>query len=239
MLLWELHSQLCLESHRKIRCKFFIRGHCPFRSECIYLHELPARQLLRHRRQRPRMPAVSGVAHPGAGLGTKRPWLILPPLCCRYSSLLPQRALTRRMKSSARSSGPLPWPCWRQNFTAPVLATRCFSLTSAIPTEPWGPCWAWVLLVAGHISRRRKHLLLTPAIVLGWLQPWGCCRDRVGWGSSLAGIYGGDSGHSPPALAQDPRVGLGWVLGGSGGIRHPRAGPGVPGSREGTVLNCF
>lgn len=209
MLLWELHSKLCLESHRKIRCKFFIRGHCPFRSECIYLHKLPARQLLRHRRQRPRMPAVSGVAHPGAGLGTKRPWLILPPLCCRYSSLLPRRALTRRMRSSARSSGPLPWPCWRQNFTAPVLATRCFSLTSAIPTEPWGPRWAWVLLVAGHISRRWKHLLLTPAIVLGWLQPWGCCRARVGWGSSLAGIYGGDSGHSPPALAQDPRVGLG------------------------------
>lgn len=180
-----------------------------------------------------------GTPRGWAGLGTKRPWLILPPLCCRYSSLLPRRALTRRMKSSARSSGPLPWPCWRQNFTAPVLATRCFSLTSAIPTEPWGPCWAWVLLVAGHISRRQKHLLLTPAIVLGWLQPWGCCRDRVGWGSSLAGIYGGDSGHSPPALAQDPRVGLGWVLGGSGGIRHPRAGPGVPGSRGGTVLNCF
>ncbi|KAM4759420.1 uncharacterized protein ACIQIH_017081 [Cyanocitta cristata] len=42
----------------KIRCKFFIRGHCPFRSECIYLHELPARRLLQHRRQRPRMPAV-------------------------------------------------------------------------------------------------------------------------------------------------------------------------------------
>ncbi|NXE00393.1 MKRN1 ligase, partial [Chaetorhynchus papuensis] len=64
----------------KIRCKFFIRGHCPFRSECIYLHELPARQLLRRRRQQPRTPAVSGVAHPGAGLGTERPWLILPPL---------------------------------------------------------------------------------------------------------------------------------------------------------------
>ncbi|XP_014113598.1 PREDICTED: probable E3 ubiquitin-protein ligase makorin-1 [Pseudopodoces humilis] len=42
----------------KIRCKFFIRGHCPFRSECIYLHELPACQLRRPRRQRPRMPAV-------------------------------------------------------------------------------------------------------------------------------------------------------------------------------------
>uniref|UniRef100_A0A8D0B353 RING-type E3 ubiquitin transferase n=1 Tax=Salvator merianae TaxID=96440 RepID=A0A8D0B353_SALMN len=27
----------------KIRCKFFVRGngHCPFKSECIYLHELP------------------------------------------------------------------------------------------------------------------------------------------------------------------------------------------------------
>ncbi|KAM4885458.1 uncharacterized protein FYW23_012394 [Sylvia borin] len=42
----------------KIRCKFFIHGHCPFRSECIYLHELPAHQLRRRRRQRPRMPAV-------------------------------------------------------------------------------------------------------------------------------------------------------------------------------------
>ncbi|XP_056372022.1 probable E3 ubiquitin-protein ligase makorin-1 [Oenanthe melanoleuca] len=43
----------------KIRCRFFVRGHCPFRSDCIYLHELPARQpRQRHRRQRPRMPAV-------------------------------------------------------------------------------------------------------------------------------------------------------------------------------------
>ncbi|RMB99383.1 hypothetical protein DUI87_24119 [Hirundo rustica rustica] len=42
----------------KIRCKFFIHGHCPFKSECIYLHELPARQLWRHRRQRPKTPAV-------------------------------------------------------------------------------------------------------------------------------------------------------------------------------------
>ncbi|XP_020652001.2 uncharacterized protein LOC110080430 [Pogona vitticeps] len=31
----------------KIRCKFFVRGngHCPFKSECIYLHELPAGHL--------------------------------------------------------------------------------------------------------------------------------------------------------------------------------------------------
>ncbi|KAM7032730.1 uncharacterized protein M8220_012644 [Acridotheres tristis] len=42
----------------KIRCKFFVRGHCPFRSECIYLHEQPARQLQRHRRRQPRVPAV-------------------------------------------------------------------------------------------------------------------------------------------------------------------------------------
>ncbi|XP_067387576.1 probable E3 ubiquitin-protein ligase makorin-1 isoform X2 [Emydura macquarii macquarii] len=37
----------------KIRCKFFARGqgYCPFKSECIYLHELPARG--RPPRQRP------------------------------------------------------------------------------------------------------------------------------------------------------------------------------------------
>ncbi|XP_053249076.1 probable E3 ubiquitin-protein ligase makorin-1 [Podarcis raffonei] len=31
----------------KIRCKFFVRsnGHCPFKSECIYLHELPGGRL--------------------------------------------------------------------------------------------------------------------------------------------------------------------------------------------------
>ncbi|XP_027515450.1 uncharacterized protein LOC113954832 [Corapipo altera] len=42
----------------KIRCKFFVRnrGHCPFRSDCIYLHELPTSQLPRHRQQRLRMP---------------------------------------------------------------------------------------------------------------------------------------------------------------------------------------
>ncbi|NWV43763.1 MKRN1 ligase, partial [Grantiella picta] len=39
----------------KIRCKFFVRGHCPFSSECIYLHKLPARRRLRHRRQRLRV----------------------------------------------------------------------------------------------------------------------------------------------------------------------------------------
>ncbi|XP_060629068.2 probable E3 ubiquitin-protein ligase makorin-1 [Anolis sagrei] len=40
----------------KIRCKFFVRGngHCPFKSECIYLHELPRGQLPTARsRQRP------------------------------------------------------------------------------------------------------------------------------------------------------------------------------------------
>ncbi|NXE67160.1 MKRN1 ligase, partial [Calcarius ornatus] len=63
----------------KIRCKFFLRGHCPFRSECIYLHELPASWLRRHRQRQLRMPAVGGVAQPGLGwaLGV---CLILPPL---------------------------------------------------------------------------------------------------------------------------------------------------------------
>ncbi|KAL8178959.1 UNVERIFIED_CONTAM: hypothetical protein K2H54_058076 [Gekko kuhli] len=40
----------------KIRCKFFVRGngHCPFKSECIYLHELPGGQVPVPRpRQRP------------------------------------------------------------------------------------------------------------------------------------------------------------------------------------------
>ncbi|NXM35607.1 MKRN1 ligase, partial [Oxyruncus cristatus] len=38
----------------KIRCKFFVRnhGHCPFRSNCIYLHELPTSRLPPHRQQR-------------------------------------------------------------------------------------------------------------------------------------------------------------------------------------------
>ncbi|XP_029818378.1 probable E3 ubiquitin-protein ligase makorin-2, partial [Manacus vitellinus] len=42
----------------KIRCKFFVRnrGHCPFRSDCIYLHELPTSRLPRRRQQRLRMP---------------------------------------------------------------------------------------------------------------------------------------------------------------------------------------
>ncbi|XP_014809096.1 PREDICTED: probable E3 ubiquitin-protein ligase makorin-2 [Calidris pugnax] len=40
----------------KIRCKFFVRnrGRCPFKSECIYLHELPAGRT--PRRRRPRVP---------------------------------------------------------------------------------------------------------------------------------------------------------------------------------------
>ncbi|XP_009463984.1 PREDICTED: probable E3 ubiquitin-protein ligase makorin-1 [Nipponia nippon] len=42
----------------KIRCKFFVRnrGRCPFKSDCIYLHELPAGWLPQYRQQRPRMP---------------------------------------------------------------------------------------------------------------------------------------------------------------------------------------
>ncbi|NXG62913.1 MKRN2 ligase, partial [Hemiprocne comata] len=37
----------------KIRCKFFVRnrGHCPFKSDCIYLHERPPGRPPRRRRQ--------------------------------------------------------------------------------------------------------------------------------------------------------------------------------------------
>ncbi|XP_032865439.1 probable E3 ubiquitin-protein ligase makorin-1 isoform X2 [Tyto alba] len=40
---------------KKIRCKFFVQnhGHCPFKSDCIYLHELPAGQLPQPRQQQP------------------------------------------------------------------------------------------------------------------------------------------------------------------------------------------
>lgn len=42
----------------KIRCKFFVRnrGCCPFKSDCIYLHELPASRPPRRRQQHPRVP---------------------------------------------------------------------------------------------------------------------------------------------------------------------------------------
>lgn len=69
-----------LESRRKIRCKFFVRGHCPFRSECIYLHELPARRRRQRSWQQPRMPAVSGVAHLGLGWAPGHPGSSPPPL---------------------------------------------------------------------------------------------------------------------------------------------------------------
>ncbi|XP_054659446.1 E3 ubiquitin-protein ligase makorin-2-like [Grus americana] len=50
----------------KIRCKFFVRNHgrCPFKSDCIYLHELPTGRLPQRRQQRPRMPVVSGAVCP-------------------------------------------------------------------------------------------------------------------------------------------------------------------------------
>ncbi|NXY91931.1 MKRN1 ligase, partial [Alcedo cyanopectus] len=37
----------------KIRCKFFIRnrGRCPFKSDCIYLHELPGSRASQHQQQ--------------------------------------------------------------------------------------------------------------------------------------------------------------------------------------------
>ncbi|XP_035202710.1 probable E3 ubiquitin-protein ligase makorin-2 isoform X2 [Oxyura jamaicensis] len=43
----------------RIRCKFFIqnRGRCPFRSDCIYLHELPGGRPPQRGLQRPRMRA--------------------------------------------------------------------------------------------------------------------------------------------------------------------------------------
>ncbi|XP_053313830.1 E3 ubiquitin-protein ligase makorin-2-like [Spea bombifrons] len=46
----------------KIRCRFFLRGngYCPFKSECIYLHELPSGHQRRRRREhrRPSAPAL-------------------------------------------------------------------------------------------------------------------------------------------------------------------------------------
>ncbi|NXE81142.1 MKRN2 ligase, partial [Cochlearius cochlearius] len=73
----------------KIRCKFFVRnrGRCPFKSDCIYLHELPAGWLPRRRRQRPRVPVVSGgSAIRGAGaLRGSRPGLILSPVLQEFS----------------------------------------------------------------------------------------------------------------------------------------------------------
>ncbi|XP_065554395.1 E3 ubiquitin-protein ligase makorin-2-like isoform X2 [Lathamus discolor] len=43
----------------KIRCKFFAqnRGSCPFKSDCIYLHELPACQPPQRRQHHPRDPS--------------------------------------------------------------------------------------------------------------------------------------------------------------------------------------
>lgn len=59
------------ESCRKIRCKFFLqnRGRCPFRSDCIYLHELPGGRPPRRGPQRSRIRAVSGETRPGGALG--------------------------------------------------------------------------------------------------------------------------------------------------------------------------
>ncbi|NXD65619.1 MKRN2 ligase, partial [Eolophus roseicapillus] len=67
----------------KIRCKFFVqnRGCCPFKSDCIYLHEMPTRQPPRRRQQHPRVPVVSGVAHPGGpGHGSTLGFILSPVL---------------------------------------------------------------------------------------------------------------------------------------------------------------
>lgn len=90
VLLRELRSLLCFESHRKIRCKFFVRnrGRCPFKSDCIYLHELPASWQPRRRRQRSRMPVVSGGPAQSGGAGAlrgSRLGLILPPVLQEFS----------------------------------------------------------------------------------------------------------------------------------------------------------
>ncbi|XP_029429881.1 probable E3 ubiquitin-protein ligase makorin-1 [Rhinatrema bivittatum] len=53
----------------KIRCRFFMRGngYCPFKSDCIYLHELPAGQHPRRRRER-RTSAASALSRLSAEL---------------------------------------------------------------------------------------------------------------------------------------------------------------------------
>ncbi|CAH2221388.1 probable E3 ubiquitin- ligase makorin-1 [Pelobates cultripes] len=45
----------------KIRCRFFVRGngHCPFKSECIYRHELPSGHQRRRRREHRRLSATA------------------------------------------------------------------------------------------------------------------------------------------------------------------------------------
>ncbi|XP_061205544.1 E3 ubiquitin-protein ligase makorin-1-like [Neopsephotus bourkii] len=50
----------------KIRCKFFAqnRGCCPFKSDCIYLHELPARPPPPHRQQHPRGSRLGFILSP-------------------------------------------------------------------------------------------------------------------------------------------------------------------------------
>ncbi|NXE11643.1 MKRN1 ligase, partial [Lophotis ruficrista] len=65
----------------KIRCKFFVRnhGHCPFKSDCIYLHELPASRLPQRRRQRPRMP-VEFSPSLSESSDEENEWGLNPPL---------------------------------------------------------------------------------------------------------------------------------------------------------------
>lgn len=49
----------------KIRCRFFLRGHghCPFKSDCIYLHELPAGHQPKRRREHRRSGATLPYSH--------------------------------------------------------------------------------------------------------------------------------------------------------------------------------
>ncbi|NXL36886.1 MKRN1 ligase, partial [Glaucidium brasilianum] len=51
----------------RIRCRFFVQnqGHCPFDSECLYLHELPPNQLPQRPQQLPSMTLVRGVSQAG------------------------------------------------------------------------------------------------------------------------------------------------------------------------------
>ncbi|XP_053943972.1 probable E3 ubiquitin-protein ligase makorin-1 [Cuculus canorus] len=93
---------------RKIRCKFFTRnrGCCPFKSECIYLHELPTGRRRRRRRQRPRMPVVSGVWHSGGRWRTSRLCNVAQgegssSLLCCSSALRSRRARMKRMRISS------------------------------------------------------------------------------------------------------------------------------------------
>lgn len=89
---WRPQSPLLLPSQSQIQCRFFMQqnGRCPFKSDCIYLHQLPDKAPASDRPYPESMQQASGSEVVTAGIwGRGGCWLWLKTdVCDKYKTLV-------------------------------------------------------------------------------------------------------------------------------------------------------